>query len=196
MAVGKTTVANYVKEHNQIVTLYKEENEGTIAEVKSRNLKKDIYEDYLEIQRIWIRHTIERIKRAQKDPFALLDYGAEEIEFYTLFYPLSIGKNWNVQEKLKYELSTLRCYYSSRILFLDASLETLKERKTCDLSRSRLFFEHSTEKLLPLKRKWFLSRNDVDYLLTEGKSIEEVGDMVCSWVRSNCTPLIEDADNI
>lgn len=70
-----------------------------------------------------------------------------------------------------------------RILFLDASEETLRKRKEMDSTRSREFFEYYIQKLLPLKKEWFLNRADVDILNTDGKSIQEVGEKVREWLE-------------
>ena len=51
-----------------------------------------------------------------------------------------------------------------------------------DSTRSREFFEYYIQKLLPLKKEWFLNRADVDILNTDGKSIQEVGEKVREWL--------------
>ena len=50
-----------------------------IAEIKRRNLDKNKYEDYLEIQRLWLRKEVERWEKTQQYPCTVMDFGAEEI---------------------------------------------------------------------------------------------------------------------
>ena len=69
-----------------------------------------------------------------------------------------------------------------RILFLDASDEVLLRRKENDNTRSRNFFEHYLKYLLPLKRDWFIGRENVDVLNVDDLSAEEVGKKVKEWV--------------
>ena len=69
----------------------------------------------------------------------------------------------------------------NRILFLDASDDTLRRHKENDFTRSRNFFEHHITHLLPLKREWFMSRENVDVLRVDDLSAEEVGLKVKAW---------------
>ncbi len=112
-----------------------------------------------------------------------MDFGAEEIEFYTLHYPQSIGENWPVEQDLAPELAQLRQCMPQRILFLDAAEEELRRRRENDATRSRGFFDHYVEHLLPLKRKWFLSRSDVDVLRVDDLTPEQVRQAVKQWVE-------------
>ena len=154
-----------------------------IEEVKRRGLKKTKYEDYLEIQKLWLENEVKRYEKAQLWECTMMDFGAEEIEFYTLNYPKTIGADWDVEHLLKKELDAVRACMPQRILFLDASEETLRKRKETDTTRSREFFEYYIQKLLPLKKEWFLNRADVDILNTDGKSIQEVGEKVREWLE-------------
>lgn len=181
MAAGKTTAARYVQAHAPWLTVCLEDSAAPLAEVHRRGLDKTRYEDYLEIQRIWIAAEIERYRRVQAAPCALMDLGAEEIEFYTLHYPLSIGQDWPVAETLRPELTALRACMPRRILFLDAAEETLRRHKATDTARARGFFEHSLTHLLPLKRRWFLGRADVDSLRVDGLGPDELGEAVLAW---------------
>ena len=110
-----------------------------------------------------------------------MDFGAEEIEFYTLNYPKTIGEDWEIENALKKELSDIRKCMPTRILFLDASDEVLRQYKENDSTRSRNFFEHHLQYLLPLKRKWFFDKDNVDILRVNNLSIEEVGMKVKEW---------------
>ena len=69
-----------------------------------------------------------------------------------------------------------------RILFLDASEEVLRRHKEADTTRSRGFFEHHLTYLLPLKRQWFLQKENVDVLTVDSLTKEEVGQKVKEWI--------------
>ncbi len=183
MGVGKTTALQYIEKNVPDVYISWEENRHVIEEVKRRGLQKTKYEDYLEIQKLWLENEVKRYEKAQLWECTMMDFGAEEIEFYTLNYPKTIGADWDVEHLLKKELDAVRACMPQRILFLDASEETLRKRKETDTTRSREFFEYYIQKLLPLKKEWFLNRADVDILNTDGKSIQEVGEKVREWLE-------------
>lgn len=181
MAAGKTTAVDYLKEHAPYVHVSYEENREVIKEIAERQLDKTILEDYLEIQRLWIQHEIERWEKAKSFPCTVMDFGPEEIEFYTLHYPKTVGENWPVKELLKEELELLSQLKLTRILFLDASEETLRKNKANDRTRSRNFFDFYLEHFFPLKREWFLGQDNVDVLSVNGLTKDEVGEKVKSW---------------
>ena len=182
MAVGKTTAVRYLQENAPYVNISYEINTDIIDEVKRRQLDKNKYEDYLEIQKLWLNKEVVRYHKAKEFECSIMDFGAEEIEFYTLNYPKTIGQNWNVENALKRELEQVRECMPTRILFLDASTEVLVRRKENDKTRSRSFFEHHLEYLLPIKRGWFIGKENVDVLNTDNLSPEEVGKKVKEWV--------------
>lgn len=158
MAVGKTTAARYLQAHDPQLHVCFEDNAAVIAEVKHRGLDKNCYADYLEIQRLFLQNEVRRWQEAQKYPCTVMDFGAEEIVFYTLHYPKSKGLDWGVEElrrALAPELAAAQGCMPEHILFLDASDETLRTRKEGDTARTRGFFEHYRNQLLPLKREWF-----------------------------------------
>lgn len=182
MAVGKTTAVRYLQEHAPYVRVSYEDNSDVIAEIKNRGLDKNRYEDYLEIQKLWLSKEVTRWKKARSYPCTVMDFGAEEIEFYTLHYPKTIGKDWEVEQALKPELEALRRCMPQRILFLNASEEVLRRHKEQDPTRSRNFFDHYLQHFLPLKKAWFFGRPDVDVLDVDGLTADEVGQRVKAWV--------------
>ena len=182
MAVGKTTAVQYLRENAPYVNISYEHNADVIDEIKQRQLDKNIYEDYLEIQKLWLSKEVVRYHKAKDFECSIMDFGAEEIEFYTLNYPKTIGQNWNIENALKKELEQIRECMPTRILFLDASTEVLVRRKENDKSRSRNFFEHHLKYLLPLKRNWFLGKENVDVLNVDNLSADDVGKKVKEWV--------------
>ena len=126
MAVGKTTAVRYLQEHAPYIHVSAEDTRAVIEEVRRRKLDKNCYPDYLEIQKLWLKNEVTRYQKAVRYPCSVMDFGAEEIEFYTLNYPKSIGADWEVENALKPELEDVRACLPDRILFLDASEEVLR----------------------------------------------------------------------
>lgn len=186
MAVGKTTAARYLQEHLQGVHVSLEYNTGVIEEVRRRRLNKNHYEDYLEIQKLWLQNEVARWQDAQRYPHTVMDFGAEEIEFYTLNYPKSCGLDWraeDIEQALQPELAAVRQCMPEHILFLDASEAVLRARKAGDNTRSREFFEHYVTHLLPLKREWFREKSNVTFLQTDSLTPEEAGEQVVHYCK-------------
>ena len=182
MAVGKTTAVRYLQENAPYVNISYEINTDVVEEVKGRKLDKNVYADYLEIQKLWLNKEVVRYNKAKDFKCSIMDFGAEEIEFYTLNYPKTIGEDWNVENALKKELEEVRKCMPTRILFLDASNEVLLKHKENDTTRSRNFFEHHIKYLLPLKRNWFIGKENVDVLNVDNLTAKEVGEKVKEWV--------------
>ena len=184
MAVGKTTAAHFLQARLPQVKVCFEDNAAVLAEVKHRGLDKNCYADYLEIQRLFLQNEVRRWREAQNYPHAIMDFGAEEIEFYTLNYPKSKGLDWDVdaiRQALAPELAAVRKCMPEQILFLDAREETLRARKSGDATRSRKFFEHYCTSLLPLKREWFRNKENVTFLQTDSLTAEQVGEAALRW---------------
>ena len=182
MAVGKTAAVNYIKENAPYVNVSYENNTDIIEQIKSKHLNKNVFEDYIEIQKLWIQKEIIRWEKAQKHTCSIMDFGAEEIEFYTLNYPKAAGVSWNAYDKLHDELEALKKCMPDRILFLNASENTLRTHKENDKTRSRNFFEYHLKYLLPLKKEWFLKKKNVDVLNVDNLSQCETGEKVKAWV--------------
>lgn len=86
MAVGKTAAVRYIETHAPYVHISYEDNRDVLEEIRRRGLIKTRYEDYLEIQKLWLEKEIRRWEKAESYPCTIMDFGAEEIEFYTLHY--------------------------------------------------------------------------------------------------------------
>ena len=165
MAVGKTMAVRYLQEKAPYVHISYEINTDIIDEVKQRQLDKNKYEDYLEIQKLWLDKEVVRYNKAKEFP-----------------YPITIGQKWEIENALKKELEQVRKCMPTRILFLDASNEVLRKHKENDNTRSRNFFEHHLKHLLPLKRQWFIGKENVDVLNVDNLNADEVGKKVKEWV--------------
>ena len=137
MAVGKTTAARYLQAHDPQLHVCFEDNAAVIAEVKHRGLDKNCYADYLEIQRLFLQNEVRRWQEAQKYPCTVMDFGAEEIVFYTLHYPKSKGLDWDVEElrrALAPELAAAQGCMPEHILF-KKSIMLERFRKRCTKNR-------------------------------------------------------------
>lgn len=184
MAVGKTTVAHYLEQHCQQVQVCFEDNAAVFAEIKRRGLNKNCYADYLEIQRLFLHNELRRGQKAKKYPHAVMDFGAEEIEFYTLNYPKSRGLEWEIEairQALAPELAAVQACMPEHILFLDASESVLRARKAGDTTHSREFFAYYLNHLLPLKREWFREKKNATFLSTDGLTARQVGEKAKHW---------------
>ncbi len=182
MAAGKTTALNYLRENAPYVNVSYEENSEVVQAIRNRILEKNKYEDYFEIQRLWLDNEVRRFARVEDLPCTVMDFGVEEIEFHTINYPKAIGKDWVIENALKDELIGVRKCMPARILFLDASDDTLRQRKQSDPNRARSSFEYYLKHLMPLKRTWFSKMSNVDYLLVDNMPRQEVAMRVKQWV--------------
>lgn len=182
MAAGKTTALNYLRENAPYVNVSYEENSEVVQAIRNRILEKNKYEDYLEIQRLWLNNEVRRFERVEDLPCTVMDFGVEEIEFHTINYPKAIGKDWDIENALKDELICVRKCMPARILFLDASDDTLRQRKQSDPNRARSSFEYYLKHLMPLKRTWFSKMSNVDYLLVDNMPRQEAAMRVKQWV--------------
>ena len=181
MAAGKTTALNYLRDNAPYVNVSYEENSEVVQAIRNRILEKNKYEDYLEIQRLWLDNEVRRFERVEDLPCTVMDFGVEEIEFHTINYPKAIGKDWDIENALKDELIGVRKCMPARILFLDASDDTLRQRKQSDPKRARSSFEYYLKHLMPLKRTWFSKMSNVDYLLVDNMPRQEVAMRVKQW---------------
>ena len=181
MAAGKTTAARYLARHAPDLHVCLEDNRAVISQVQRLGLDKTRCDDYIRIQRLWLQHEVDRWQQARPWPCTVMDFGAEEIEFYTLHYPRTIGQDWDVEGPLARELAAVRRCMPRRILFLDAPDPVLRCRKEVDAARDRGFFEHYLQELLPLKRAWFAQKDNVDVLQTGGMTPEQVGAAALEW---------------
>ena len=182
MAAGKTTALNYLRENAPYVNVSYEENSEVVQAIRNRILEKNKYEDYLEIQRLWLDNEVRRFERVEDLPCTVMDFGVEEIEFHIINFPKAIGKDWDIENALKDELVGVRKCMPARILFLDASDDTLRQRKQSDPNRARSSFEYYLKHLMPLKRTWFSKMSNIDYLLVDNMPRQEVAMRIKQWV--------------
>ncbi|URZ88288.1 hypothetical protein [Floricoccus penangensis] len=185
MAVGKTSALKKLKELHPEINIVFEDNNQIFELINRRKLDKDVRNDYQEIQKLFIENEIRKYNSAKSQNTSIFDFGAEEIDFYTLNYPISLGYDWQVSKNLSNKLESLHKAFPDRILFLSASKEKLISNKNEDKSRTRNFFDFYLENLLPLKEEYFKNLDNVDYLDVEDLSIEETAKAIYTWVCNN-----------
>lgn len=190
MAVGKTTLLKQIEQRMDQVEVSFEDINVVNSIVKSRKLDKYNQSDFVEIQKLFIEAEIERYEKMLKQSHRsviIFDLGAKEIEFYTKFFPKSIGCEWNVSEILQNELSELcKCYYNG-ILYLDASDETMRKRMSSDKSRKRGFFEHYLESLHPYKKTWIKNITNITIINTDNLNEDDTLDQAIKWIKRSIT---------
>lgn len=182
MAGGKTTLTKKLEE--QIDGVYfTYENPYPIVE-KRENKNLDIYtiDGFIENQRLFIEAEINRFKNLP-DGKVIFDRGPEDIEFYTLHFPIANGFKWDIEQLLKDELQELRRYRSDIILYLDASEETLYKRKLSDFTKRRNAFQKNI-KLYKFEKDWFMQFN-TKFLDVNNKTSEQVGKWTLEFLKKN-----------
>jgi len=174
MAAGKSSLVRMIDKNYSDITVSYENISPIIEQIKSSNLDKNILEDYLEIQKLFIKYEIERFLSLKNKEKVIIDLGTDEIDFYTVNYPKSIGKEWNIEQLLEKELKELRLYKSDLTIFLSCSKQQLQQRKNFDKNRGRSFFDHYINNLHDLKLNWFENKDNVEYIDTNGLAQNDV----------------------
>jgi hypothetical protein len=184
MAVGKTTAARYVEENRKDIFVSYENPAPLLQKIKEHGWDQNTVDGFVNIQRLFIKDEIERWEKCRQHKYVLMDLGANEIEFFTLFYPRSRGFDWDIENRLKEELTALRqCVYLG-VLFLDANTDTLIQHKEKDTTRKRGSFDHYLGNMLNRKKEWFSSYQQpkTDFLKIDGMTKEQVGQQVIIWI--------------
>lgn len=138
MASGKTTLAKKLELHG--LSVIYENPYPIVGKRKQLNLDMNSKEGFIANQKMFIEAKIKEFQNA-KGSVVIFDRGPEDIEFYTIFYPTTIGKEWDIETELKDELYKLRECRSDAIFYLDVSESNLYDRKNNDRTRNRSTFE-------------------------------------------------------
>ncbi|QWH18681.1 ATP-binding protein [Bacillus mycoides] len=178
MASGKTTLAKRLEQYGLSI-IY--ENPYPIVE-KRKKLNLDICtkEGFIANQKMFIEAKIKEFQNA-KGSVVIFDRGPEDIEFYTLFYPKMIRKEWDIETELKDELYKLRECRSDAIFYLDVSKENLYDRKNNDRARNRSTFEEQF-KVVEVEKEWY-KQFPVTYVDTNILSVDELEAYFIGWIR-------------
>ncbi len=178
MASGKTTLAKRLEEKGYSV-IY--ENPYPIVE-KRKELHLDINskEGFIANQKMFMEAKIKEFENIQEST-VIFDRGPEDIEFYSLFYPKLIEKEWDIETELIDELYKLREYRSDAIFYLDVSKENLYDRKINDTTRNRSTFEEQF-KLVEIEKEWY-KQFPVTYVDTNRLSVDELEAYFMRWLK-------------
>ncbi|HDR7793528.1 TPA: AAA family ATPase [Bacillus luti] len=178
MASGKTTLAKSLEQHGLSV-IY--ENPYQIVEKrKELNLDMNSKEGFIANQKMFIEAKIKEFQNV-KGSVVIFDRGPEDIEFYTIFYPTTIGKEWDIETELRDELYKLRECRSDAIFYLDSSESNLYNRKNNDRTRNRSTFEEQF-KLVETEKDWY-KQFPVTYVDTNRLSADALEVYFMKWLK-------------
>lgn len=178
MASGKTTLAKRLERIGMRV-IY--ENPYPIVEKRKKlNLDMNLKEDYITNQKMFIEAKIKEFQNIQGST-VVFDRGPEDIEFYTLFYPKLIGKEWDIETELKDELYRLRKCRSDAILYLDVSKESLYDRKNNDPTKNRSTFKERF-KLVETEKDWY-KQFPITYVDTNRLIVDDLEAYFMRWLK-------------
>lgn len=140
MAVGKTTALRFIEKHDSTIHISYEKNKQVVDEIRNRKLDKNRYNDYIEIQRLFILNEVKRYQLASQYNCSIMDFGAEEIEFYTLNYPKAIGVDWEVAKPLETELQLFKKMFPEKNSLLECCKRNIsRTKKKRYLKKQRIF---------------------------------------------------------
>lgn len=178
MASGKTTLAKRLERYGLSV-IY--ENPYPIVEKRKQlNLDMNSKEGFIVNQKMFIEAKIKEFQNA-KGSVVIFDRGPEDIEFYTLFYPMIIGKEWDIETELKDELYKLRECRSDDIFYLDVTKKNVYDRKNNDRTRKRSTFEEQF-KLVETEKDWY-KQFPVTYVDTNRLTAEKLEVYFMDWLK-------------
>lgn len=178
MVSGKPTLAKRLEKRGFRV-IY--ENPYPIVEKRKKlNLDMNSKVGFIMNQKMFMEAKIKEFQNV-KDSVVIFDRGPEDIEFYTLFYPMVIGKEWDIEIELKDELYKLRECRSDAIFYLDVSESNLYDRKNNDRTRNRSTFEEQF-KLVETEKDWY-KQFPVTYLDTNRLTVDDLEVYFMYWLK-------------
>lgn len=176
-AVGKTTLINGLRKtipELQVREGFRQTDTGYCM---------DIEEEYYENQRWYIKREIEEYhKYRNSDKPTLLLRGPEDVEFYTLHYPITKGYKWNVEKHLYTELEQLRACRSDYIIYLDAPEHIILHRKNSDETKPRINMENWMKNWQPYIEPYMKCIEYTKVFNTATIDAEEVLKEVTKWM--------------
>ncbi|MED0872952.1 AAA family ATPase [Bacillus mobilis] len=178
MASGKTTLAKRL-ERCGLSVIY--ENPYPIVDKRKQlNLDMNSKEGFIINQKMFMEAKIKEFQNIQGST-VVFDRGPEDIEFYTLFYPKLIGKEWDIETELKDELYRLRKCRSDAILYLDVSKGNLYDRKNNDPTKHRSTFEGQF-KLVETEKDWY-KQFPITYVDTNRLTVDDLEAYFMRWLK-------------
>lgn len=182
MAVGKTSLIRKLEANYPHLTYSFEDISDVVRKIDCLGLNKNLYNDYLINQELFIKHEMRRFNDLGHCK-AIMDYSAEEVVFQTLNFPKVFHPEWTGHH-IERLAARLNPYFVDYILYLDAHPKVLYQRKNSDTSRSRKSFDHYMHGLHVLKKEWFKRLDHVTILDTTFMSEEEVYLYAVSWLKA------------
>ncbi|AZR78468.1 ATP-binding protein [Bacillus thuringiensis] len=180
MASGKTTLAKRLEKRGFRV-IY--ENPYPIVEKRKKlNLDMNSKVGFIMNQKMFMEAKIKEFQNV-KDSVVIFDRGPEDIEFFTLFYPTSIGEEWDIETELKDELYKLRECRSDVIFYLDVTKKNVYDRKNNDRTRNRSTFEEQF-KLAETEKDWY-KQFPVTYVDTNRLTVDDLEVYFMDWLKSS-----------
>ena len=177
-SIGKTTLIKGLKENMpELITRegFRRTNLG---------LNMEIEEEYYDNERWYFKREIDEFDEVkQKKQDAIFLRGPEDLEFYALHYPITKGKQWNVEEHLVEEMKSLRKRRSDYILYLTASEETIWNRCINDEEKKRNNLREWMEDWEPYFDKYMMSLDNVVVLNTDELSANDVLEWTINWMK-------------
>lgn len=141
MAVGKTTALKIIENVYPKIAISFEDISPVVDKINKHQLDNNKLDDYCEIQQLFIQHERDRYELVRDNEIVLMDYGAEEIAFYTQYFPKVAGYSWTLPSNLLLEVNRLKECFADYIIFLDADETVLYQRQKNDFNRQRHFFK-------------------------------------------------------
>ena len=140
--------------------------------------------EYYANERWYIQREIKEYIEYKNQPFpVMLLRGPEDLEFFAFHYPRLNNFYWDIESNLKEELSELRKCRSDYILYLDADMETVLQRKMRD-SKRRLNMEDWLLNWQPYIEKYIKGNPRTTILNTGNMDSEQVLNWTIAWMKA------------
>lgn len=182
--VGKTTLYNNLRErYPHFIYLGTYERKKYLQQYKIPKPKDEV--TYYCAQKIYMGFIFNILgSYNQEEKIIIMDRGPEYSEFYTKFYPIIKGYDWNVEANMHKELKELKNYKSDYILFLDAPEKILAKRRVYDEKNRRL---KTGDEILNSQemRNFFIKKARTRVINTGSLSEKEVLKLTIEWI-SKC----------
>lgn len=176
-AVGKTTLINGLKERIPGLLVREGFRQTDIG------FCMDVEDEYYENQRWYINREIrEYMEYREGNQPVLLLRGPEDVEFYTLHYPVTKGVSWNVENNLYSELKRLRDCRSDYIIYLDAVEDVIWNRKVYDETKPRKNMQNWMNNWQPYIEPYMKAIEYTTIFDTSTKNADEVLEEVTEWM--------------
>lgn len=183
MAVGKTIALKIIENVYPKIAISFEDISPVVDKINKHQLDNNKLDDYCEIQQLFIQHERDRYELVRDNEIVLMDYGAEEIAFYTQYFPKVAGYSWTLPSNLLLEVNRLKECFADYIIFLDADETVLYQRQKNDFNRQRHFFKWYTHHLLPAKKHYLDTFSNVIHINTNHLNAEEVAEKIIDIIR-------------